>query len=231
MTRTTSIPLAEFARREGKSYQTIRDKVARGTIKGEQVKGTWFVIVEDSIQVEDTQNTQSQELKAPDKPFGDMIFQALSTLNDMESTRSVEVGRLQDQLARLHDQIQAVHRDRTEEVKTLHAQIQTDQLAHRDEIAKIHKAQKWHLPAVAIALLAVGSLGLWSGWHHRGQMAQESMENHKAEVIRLAEWHQQEVARLRQALTEAQEQAKNRLGEIEPMEWQKAILGGNQILD
>lgn len=252
MTRTTRIPLAEFARREGKSYQTIRDKVARGSIKGEKVKGTWFVIVEDSIQVDDPQNTQSPELKAPDKPFGDMIFQALSALKAMEATRSGEVERFQDQLAQFH-------RDRMEEVKRLQDQLQAkdqahleatgriqDQLdqahqAHREEVERLHAqtqaTHQSHGRRVAVlsilALAMVGAVVVFGWWSHQTMTAQQvrAFESMTATHAQTIERERLEVGNLRQDLTDARNQAENLRRDLEAtqstLEGLKATNGAN----
>jgi len=232
VTRTTRIPLAEFARREGKSYQTIREKVARGSIKGEKVKGTWFVIVEDSIQVEDPQNPQRPDLKAPDKPLGDMIFQALSYLKDMESTRSVEVGRLQDQLAQFHrdrleevkrlqDQIQALHQDRKEEVGRLNIQIQSDRRS-----------------LSVLFILAGSMLGTLTflGWmiHQSMMTGQRAEQSHAIETIHASHAQNRkdlkdEVERLRRELTDEQNRAENLRRDQSTLDGLKATMGANLI--
>jgi len=257
--KLVAFTLDELALRWNISRQAVEKRIKRdGLHKFKKVNSegreVYHVNIEEPLsdKEEQAQHEAEQQQVAQVAQHHNELMGLLQIHHDQQDQLAQIHRAHREEVGRLADQLQASHRDRMEEVKHLQDQLQAkdqahlestgriqDQLAqvhqaHREEVERLHargQAQRWRLPAVAVALLFVGSVGLVSGWYHRGQMAEQTMETHKGELARLADWHREEVANLRQDLREVQDHAENLRDELEAsqstLEGLKATLGAN----
>jgi hypothetical protein len=157
MAKIKRIPLAEYAKQEGKAYQTVRDKVVRGTLKGEKIKGTWHVIVDDSIEVEAQREAQPEELNTHEKPIETLALKAQHELN----------VSLKEQVESYKNLLEALGNERQGELK-------------RIESSTHSMERRTGLLFIVSTVLLIG--GLFVGWIVRNNEAERTITQHQKEL-------------------------------------------------
>jgi len=159
--RIVAVTIDEWATREGVTRQAIMKRIKKeGLQTFKKVNSKGREVLHVNIEEDLTPEEETRE----------------QVQQEVEGTQIVQWNKALEREQQLNLSLQRQLEDQRSLLETLATE-------RREEL----KGNRWQLPAVVVALLIVGGVGLWSGWSHRAEMAEQAMESHKSEVSRLVD--------------------------------------------